>query len=49
MHSPLQRTNPYEVLSELWKVYAIISQMFFNPRLTIVMWEQAPLGPDGKQ
>lgn len=46
MHFPLQRTSPYKVLSELWKVYAIIIQMFFNPRLTIVMWEQAPLSPN---
>lgn len=49
MHSPLQRTNPYKVLHELWKVYAIIILMFFNPRLTIEMWEQAPLSPNGKQ
>lgn len=49
MHSPLQRTSPYKVLSELWKVYAIIIQMFFNPRSTTVMWEQAPRSPNRKQ
>lgn len=45
----LQRTKPYKVLHELWKVYAIIIQILFNPRLTIETWEQAPLSANRKQ
>lgn len=48
MHFSPQRTKSCKVLSELWKVYAIIIPVFFNPRLTTVMWEQAPLIPDRK-